>query len=96
MKKCAKCGRELPESEFNKCSKAPDGLQYYCKECQSKMKSSSTGKKRSKRKSEFEKLLCTPSNKGTALSQFTARELIDELKLRGFSGTLTYSRDVTI
>ena len=25
------------------------------------------------------------------MSQFTARELIDELKLRGFSGTLTYN-----
>lgn len=96
MKKCAKCGRELPESEFYRSKKAPDGLQSYCKECSSKAKSSKTGKKRGKRKSEFEKLLCTPSNKGTALSQFTARELIDELKLRGFSGTLTYSRDVTI
>ena len=36
MKKCAKCGRELPEENFSKNKAAKDGLQYYCKECQSR------------------------------------------------------------
>lgn len=31
---CSKCGRELPLSEFNKCKRQKDGLQYQCKECQ--------------------------------------------------------------
>ena len=31
---CSKCGRELPLSEFNKCKRSKDGLQWACKECQ--------------------------------------------------------------
>lgn len=32
-KRCSKCGRELPLSEFNKRKASKDGLQPYCKEC---------------------------------------------------------------
>lgn len=32
-KKCAKCGRELPMTEFHKNRSQPDGLQAYCKSC---------------------------------------------------------------
>lgn len=32
-KKCPKCGRELPVSEFWKNASTEDGLQTYCKEC---------------------------------------------------------------
>lgn len=34
MKRCGKCGRDLPESEFYRKEKSPDGLQSYCKACQ--------------------------------------------------------------
>lgn len=34
-KKCSKCKRELPVTEFNKSIKSKDGLQSYCKSCQS-------------------------------------------------------------
>lgn len=34
MKKCTKCGLLKPETEFNKCAKNKDGLQYKCKDCQ--------------------------------------------------------------
>lgn len=33
LKKCSKCGRELPASEFWKNASTEDGLQTYCKEC---------------------------------------------------------------
>lgn len=33
LKKCSKCGRELPVSEFWKNASNEDGLQTYCKEC---------------------------------------------------------------
>lgn len=33
MKKCPKCGRELPEEMFGKDKKAKDGLLYLCKDC---------------------------------------------------------------
>ena len=32
-KKCSKCGRELPVSEYHKNKAQKDGLQTYCKEC---------------------------------------------------------------
>jgi len=33
MKKCSICGKEKEESEFHKCKKNPDGLDYRCKQC---------------------------------------------------------------
>ena len=35
-KKCSRCGRELPISEFSKCNKTKDGLQGWCRECRNK------------------------------------------------------------
>jgi DNA-directed RNA polymerase subunit RPC12/RpoP len=32
-KKCSRCGRELPVTEFGKNRSAKDGLQVFCKEC---------------------------------------------------------------
>ena len=32
-KKCSKCGRELPLSEFHKFKRSIDGHQAYCKQC---------------------------------------------------------------
>lgn len=32
-KKCSKCGRELPLTEFNRRAASPDGLQHWCKDC---------------------------------------------------------------
>lgn len=35
-KKCSKCGESKLEAEFNKDKKSPDGLFYYCRDCQKK------------------------------------------------------------
>lgn len=45
-KKCYKCGRELPLSEFSKNSAAKDGYDYYCRSCKSIM--SKEGRERTK------------------------------------------------
>lgn len=36
-KKCSKCGRELPLSEFGKNSTVKNGYDYYCRSCKSIM-----------------------------------------------------------
>ena len=36
IKTCSKCEVEKPIGEFNKCNKAKDGYQYYCKVCSRK------------------------------------------------------------
>ena len=35
MKKCARCLKEKPFSDFNNCRGANDGKQSYCRDCQS-------------------------------------------------------------
>ena len=36
-KKCKKCGRELPLSEFTKDKTTKDGLKYWCKSCRNEL-----------------------------------------------------------
>ena len=45
MKKCCHCGRILPVTEFRKHSRAKDGLQSACKECQVEMTTAAKQKK---------------------------------------------------
>jgi hypothetical protein len=33
LKTCSKCSRNKPRCEYNRKKSAPDGLQYYCREC---------------------------------------------------------------
>lgn len=44
LKKCPRCGRELPPASFHKNSKRPDGLAAYCKDCMKKAVIESTKK----------------------------------------------------
>lgn len=90
-KVCNKCGRELPFEMFSK-GKDKDGLQRTCKGCVSVyMKEYAEKKKRKKKENErveFEKKYKIYTNKD--LAKFTPRELMLELKARGYRGTLIY------
>jgi DNA-directed RNA polymerase subunit RPC12/RpoP len=86
MKTCSKCGRELPKENFNKCATNPDGLQYVCKECGSKANKESRERRRA-----LKALDSVTTHDGMCkvyshpeLSKFTPRELMAELKARGF------------
>lgn len=84
VKRCAKCGRELPVENFYKSRRASDGLQSYCKECHA---STSTEYQRACRKKEKEATEHTTLLKvygNPKLAEFTPRELMVELKARGF------------
>ena len=89
---CAKCGRELPIENYNKNSKQKDGLQRHCKECAREYARASYENKKAKKiedaRLEFEKKYKIYTNK--ELAKFTPRELILELKVRGYVGTLLY------
>ena len=85
MKECAKCHRMLDESEFNINRKAKDGLQSYCKSCQKEDFRKRTGG------GKFRKVFTNPE-----LAPFTPRQLMDELKARGYSGTLKYVEMIEI
>ena len=86
MKTCTKCGRELPEDQFYKCVSNADGLQYVCKECVRKANKEYRGCRRA-----LKSLDSVTTHDGMCkvysnpeLSKFTPRELMAELKARGF------------
>lgn len=87
---CKKCGKELPVDKFYKNKSQKDGFGYYCKDCVNAYKSS---KKPMQREggSKLTKVFTNPD-----LAKFKPRELIEELKARGYKGTLTYEQVITL
>lgn len=79
-KKCSKCGRELPSSEFYVKNSAADGLQAWCKECQ-----------KERVRTNYTNNHCNPD-----LAQFTPRQLIEELKNRGYTAELQYVQKIKL
>lgn len=91
-KTCPKCGRELPLSRFSKCNSMKDGLQRMCKEC-----SASYSKQRKKIKSsEKEGCHLAKVYSNPELAKFQPRELITELRARGYSGELSIRQVITV
>lgn len=92
MKKCKRCGRELDEGEFYKRSSAKDGLQPYCKQCTKEM--------RQTRVAPLKPLLkVSQIGDGKAnpeLAAFTPRQLMEELKARGYTGELKYVQTIKL
>lgn len=90
-KVCNKCGRELPIEKFSKGSNK-GGLQSRCKDCVSEYMKEYAERRKAKRKerenAEFEKKYKIYTNKD--LAKFTPRELMLELKARGYEGELLY------
>lgn len=72
-KVCSKCGRELPLSEFYTNNRTPDGLQYYCNECMRKAQNNRSV------------INNTDDDSDSELSKYTPRQLMEELKRRGFT-----------
>ena len=90
MKVCKKCGRELADSCFNKSKANKDGLQTYCRECQSNISHEQYAAK----KRVTTQPIAPKSNE--ALANFTPRQLIDELKARGYTGELKYTYTIKL
>lgn len=76
-KKCSKCGRELTVDNFYRKSTSKDGLQDYCKECHKQSVSKSYYKNKEQKKQH--KIYTNEE-----LAKFTPRELMQELKSRGY------------
>lgn len=95
-KVCKHCGRELPLSDFYTNSKAKDGYATYCKVCSNAISVECARKRKARKKEEakenerieFEKKYKIYTNR--ELAKFTPRELMLELKARGYVGTLLY------
>lgn len=80
---CRICGVEKPISEFSKHKQYTDGLDTRCKWCVNEYKKSLPKKHKA--------IAGNP-----ALADFTPRELIEELRARGYKGTLEFTKTITL
>lgn len=83
-KVCTCCGEEKPVTEFYRLKAGDEGRQSQCKKC--------IGEKRKKR---VNKTLGTPGL-NPELEKFTPRQLIEELKARGYKGELRYENIIKL
>ena len=80
---CKVCGQELPLSEFRKSLLVPNGIAT-CKKCvNEKIKKTKLFKE-------------TTGSTNSELAKFTPRELIEELKSRGYKGKLYVTRTIEL
>ena len=84
-KVCSKCGRELPREAFNKKARAKDGLQDYCRECNSSANKAYHAKKmaqKAKPAEAPEPISGTVQN--PAMAAIPDHDLVGELRRRGY------------
>lgn len=92
-KLCKVCGRTLPVSEFSISRKSKDGYQNYCKEYSKEYHKKNYVSKKQVNDSA-KKLLKMYTN--PELAKFQPRELIAELRARGYSGELQYTQRIMV
>lgn len=81
-KVCKVCGKELPLSEFKVTALSPNGVNT-CNKCCVEKARLSRGKKQK-------------GEGNSALSNFSPRELIEELRVRGYKGKLYYTHEINV
>lgn len=101
LKKCVRCNESKPLSEFHNMTHSKDGHQSYCKQC-TKMVDKERNARINGKHADVADILDglveglgpehtgTPLKRRTALSAYSTRELLSELKKRGFRGHLEW------
>lgn len=77
---CKRCGKELPLEMFGK-GRGKDGRRPWCKECINE----------ATREYYRKNKICKGEELNPALAEFTPRELIAELRARGYKGNLSFT-----
>ena len=91
LKQCRCCGRELPMSNFKN---GRWGIVSVCNECDRRHRAENRQARIDKAKQKVEDVRA--ENRQLCLADFSPRELMAELKRRGYEGTLTYVETNTI
>lgn len=84
QRRCSKCGRVLPVSEFARRSKSKDGLQYECRDCKKAAKVTSDKNVPLTLSEEPE-----PKYKPITVHDLTEEDLVAELRYRGWKVVCT-------
>lgn len=87
-KVCTKCGKELPITQFSLNPKSHDGRLSICKTCHSQSIAAGHAKKKEAKSMALPIKGIEGGN--PELAKFTPRQLMEELRSRGFEGELTY------
>lgn len=89
-KKCKVCGSVLPVSEFSAHWKSKDGYRNVCKSCE--------GSREKKTACKVVSTVVKRSIEGgiAALKGIAAKDLIEELRFRGYKGKLVFTREVVV
>lgn len=90
-KVCKCCGRELPVSSFKK---GRWGVVSVCLDCDKQHRTENKQSRINKAKQKIEDVRA--ENRQLCLSDFSPRELMAELKRRGYEGKITYVETHTI
>lgn len=86
LKRCNKCGVVKSIERFSKNADCVDGHVGVCKDCRNS--------ERKKRINDQPKL--KPCFSNSELAKFTPRQLIDELKARGYTGELQFTQKIKL
>lgn len=89
-KVCSKCGKELPVELFSKSRRNADGLQFICKSCMSAYNKMRLETKKSA-ENHLHKVYFNPE-----LAKFQPKDLIAELRARGYSGELSVKQTIVV
>lgn len=92
LKKCKCCGRELPIYDFK--ASRWGGRVSVCTECATNKLRENKRKKLDEQKQKVETMRA--ETRQLCLADFTPRELMTELKRRGYEGKITYVETHTI
>lgn len=109
-KVCCNCKKKLPISEFYRNRSMKDGHESYCKACKNELKKTyNIGSKPGKRtKNKKQKDMAPTSHPDVLpfvvetptptlnLADMTDKELFEEIRRRGYTGDLRYSKVITI
>ena len=85
---CRVCGNEKPLDDFPKNHQYADGHDTRCKACFNEYQ-------KRLRDSKAARGAINPNSNNT-LANFTPRELIEELRARGYKGTLEFTKTITL
>ena len=77
---CKRCGKEKPLEEFYN---TKYGVSHVCRECARKKRHETIDRRRN-------------AERASSLADYSPRELIAELKRRGYEGQITYTKTYTI
>lgn len=91
-KVCKVCGRELPITEFKKTPMAPNGIAT-CNKCCGLASAENKRKKKENREPVDED---RGIKENPSLKIFSTRTIIEELRARGYSGTLTFKKNISV